>query len=153
MIEKLSSGCDQTCRREKEITLQKVEEDREEIERLLTGAEEENRKKLEIIDRAKNVFSSLSNFTREKEAWRNNPEDHKRNLLEKIEKVYRVDQLLTTAEYENLKEDIRDTPRLLLYSVAGNPEKTGNEGRKYQEKRGDGEEGEDSNYGGKTCNE
>ena len=63
VIEKLSSGCDQTCRREKENTLQKVEQDRGEIERLLTGAEEENRKKLEIIDRAKNVFSSLSSFT------------------------------------------------------------------------------------------
>ena len=39
----------------------------------------------------------------------------KRNLLEKVEKVYRVDQLLTTAEYENLKEDIRDTGRNYYY--------------------------------------
>ena len=87
-------------------TLEKVEMAREAIERKLTDDEAEYKKRLKDLNKASKVFEGLSNGIEE---FRNNPENHKKNLLRAIDNAYKVDKLLTETEYEDMKKEIGDT--------------------------------------------
>ena len=109
MVEKLSSGCDQNCRNEKERTLEKVEMAREAVEKKLTDDEAEYTKRLKYLKKASEAIQRLSDGTENLMEFRNNPENHRRNLLEKIDYAYNVDKLLSLTEYEEMKKEIGDT--------------------------------------------
>ena len=109
LVEKLSSGCDQNCRNEKKRTLEKVEMAREAIERKLTGDEAEYKKRLKYLKKASEAIQRLSDVTGNLMEFRNDPENHRRNLLEKIDYAYNVDKLLSLTENEEMKKEIGDT--------------------------------------------
>ena len=109
LIEKLSSGCDQNCGNEKERTLEKVEMAKEAIEKKLTDDEAEYKKRLKYLKKASEAIQRLSDGTENLMEFRNNPENHRRNLLEKIDYACNVDKLLSLTEYEAMKKEIGDT--------------------------------------------
>ena len=105
----MSSGCDQNCRNEKKRTLEKFEMAGEAVERKLTDDEAEYTKRLKYLKKASEAIQRLSDGTENLMEFRNNPENHRRNLLEKIDYAYNVDKLLSLTEYEEMKNEIGDT--------------------------------------------
>ena len=109
LVEKLSSGCDQDCRNEKMRTLEKVEMARKAVQKKLTDDEAEYTKRLKYLKKASDAIERLSDGTENLMEFRNNPENHRRNLLEKIDYACNVDKLLSLTEYEEMKKEIGDT--------------------------------------------
>ena len=84
VIEKLSSKCDQDCQVKKNQTLQNLEDAKKEIDKKLTDAESAKKLELGNLKKASQVFGSIANLTNSIEAFRNDPENYKRNLKKKI---------------------------------------------------------------------
>ena len=82
---------------------------REAVEKKLTGDEAEYTKRLKYLKKASDAIERLSDGTENLMEFRNNPENHRRNLLEKIDYAHNVDKLLSHTEYEEMKKEIGDT--------------------------------------------
>ena len=82
---------------------------REAVEKKLTDDEAEYTKRLKYLKKASEAIQRLSDGTENLMEFRNNPENHRRNLLEKIDYACNVDKLLSLTEYEAMKKEIDDT--------------------------------------------
>ena len=103
VIKKLSSKCDQDCEVEKNQTLNKVEEYIKDIDKKLTDAESAKKLELGNLKKAIQVIGNIANLTKSIEAFRNGPENQKRNLETKIEIAQRMN-LLSQASGEHFIE-------------------------------------------------
>ena len=101
MIEKLSSGCDKSCRETKQTTLNKLDQIKEAVEKEEKRWDDVNKH----LQNGSKVLSEIANFVSEYDKATYNWETHQKRLIKDITKAYN-NSYLTVDQYNQMKKQV-----------------------------------------------